>query len=139
MQQSLSEVYSRSNRFPLTVYYTQYWLHSFIGQFDFSAPLRFLHQGILDKIRVARTYLYESVKQFYPFLWFLASLIKIVELYENFCIFFCKLKNVWDIGIHSKPHFYKKCKYLRNPTTDFSFSSTNKPQDRDHKAHCTRC
>ena len=42
--------------------------------------------------------------------------------------FSCRYKNLWDVSVYSKPHFYEKCKYLRNPTTDFSQNSANKPQ-----------
>ena len=38
-------------------------------------------------------------------LWFLASLRKCY-------LFSCKNKNVWDIGIYLKPHFYKKYQNL---------------------------
>ena len=43
-------------------------------------------------------------------------------------LFSCRYKNLWDVSVYSKPHFYEKCKYLRNLTTDFSQNSANKPQ-----------
>ena len=62
------------------------------------------------------------------FLWFLASLIKNGQTLRNCYLFSCRFKNVWNIGICLKPHFYKKCQYFRNPKTDFSLTSANKPQ-----------
>ena len=66
-------------------------------------------------------------KWFNRFLWFLAYLIKTARTLRNCHLFSCGHKNVWDIGICLKPHFYKKCQYFRNPKTDFSLTSANKP------------
>ena len=41
--------------------------------------------------------------------WFLASLIKNGRTLRKCYLFSCRYKNVWDIGICLKPHFYKKC------------------------------
>ena len=38
------------------------------------------------------------------------------------CLYSCRYKNLWDIGMYLKPHFYENCKQLRNPTTDFSLT-----------------
>ena len=43
-------------------------------------------------------------------------------------LFSCRYKNVWDIDICLKPHFHRKCQKFRNPKTDFSLTSANKPQ-----------
>ena len=40
----------------------------------------------------------------------------------------CRGKNARDIGICLKPHFYEKSQQLRNPPTDVSPTSGNKPQ-----------
>ena len=37
-------------------------------------------------------------------------------------------KNVWDIGISLKTAFLQKCQEFKNPKTDFSLTSANKPQ-----------
>ena len=42
-------------------------------------------------------------------------------------LFSCRYKNLWDIGMYLKPHFYEKWENLWNPTTDFSLTSANKP------------
>ena len=43
------------------------------------------------------------------FLWILASLIKNGRTLRKCYLFSYRYKNVWDIGICLKPHFYKKC------------------------------
>ena len=43
------------------------------------------------------------------FLWILASLIKNDRTLRKCFLFSYRYKNVWDIGICLKPHFYKKC------------------------------
>ena len=65
---------------------------------------------------------------FNRFPWFLASLITNGRTLRKCYLFSCRYKNVWDIGIRLKPHFYKKCQAFRNPNTDFSRTSANRPQ-----------
>ena len=86
---------------------------------------------------MAGTYLYECClfficvfqnKRFNRFLWFLAYQINNNGTLRKCYFFSCRHKNLWDIGIYLKPHFYEKCKQLRNATTYFSLTSANKPQ-----------
>ena len=46
---------------------------------------------------------------FNRFPWFLAFLIKNGRTLRKCYLFSYRYKNVWDIGICLKPHFYKKC------------------------------
>ena len=46
---------------------------------------------------------------FNRFPWFLAPLIKGGRTLRKRYLFSYRYKNVWDIGICLKPHFYKKC------------------------------
>ena len=50
-----------------------------------------------------------SARKIDRFLWFLASLIKNGRTLRNCDLLSCRYRNVWDIGICFKPHFYKKC------------------------------
>ena len=68
-------------------------------------------------------------ERFNRFLWFLASIINNNETLRKCYLFSCRYKNLCDIGIYLKPYFYEKCKELRNPTTNFSLTSANKPQN----------
>ena len=71
-------------------------------------------------------YVFDCVFQnerFNRFLWFLASIINSNGTLGKCYLFSCGYKNLWDIGIYLKPHFYENCKKIRNPTTDFSITS----------------
>ena len=108
---------------------------------------------------MAPTYLYACClfficvfqnKRFNRFLWFLAYQINNDGTLRKCYLFSCRHKNLWDIGIYLKPHFYEKCKQLRNPTTDFPLTLANKPQsslvlhpckfegNRDRRTRCTK-
>ena len=90
-------------------------------------------------------------KRFNRFLWFLAYQINNDGTLIKCYLFSCRHKHLWDIGIYLKPHFYEKCKQLRNPTTDFPLTLANKPQsslvlhpckfegNRDRRTRCTKC
>ena len=90
-------------------------------------------------------------ESFNRFLWFLAYQINNNGTLRKCYLFSCRHKNPWDIGIYLKPHFYEKCKQLRNPTTDFPLTLANKPQsslvlqlckfegNRDRRTRCTKC
>ena len=49
-------------------------------------------------------------EKFNRFLWFLASLINDNGTLRNCYLFSCRYKNLRDIGIYLKSHFYEKCK-----------------------------
>ena len=49
-------------------------------------------------------------EKFNRFQWFLASLINDNGTLRNCYLFSCRYKNLRDIGIYLKPHFYEKCK-----------------------------
>ena len=67
-------------------------------------------------------------ERFNRFLWVLASLIKNNGTLRKCYLFSCRYKNLWDIGIYSKPHFYEKCKITSKSHDRFSLTSANKPQ-----------